>query len=416
MSMAATTSSTRDPLPAVRVDNWAGARPISGRHGSECRLVLGIIAALAGGASGLLARPADAQQRTAAPPPAVSVVAVARKNITPSATFTGRIEAIDRVDLRARVEGYLETRQFSEGGEVKAGQLLFTIEKDTYVAAVAQAKATVARAESSIQLARIELARQDELVRKQVASQQKLDEARAKYGETEADLQRQKAMLDQAQIDLKYTEIYSPIAGQIGRSKFSVGNYLTPRSGTLATVVSRDPMYVTFPVTQRELLAMRQRAREAGVDARAVKVRLRLADGSLYEQDGSVNFIDIQVSAETDTVTVRADVANPQRLLVDGQLVTAVVETAVPKSALVVPQQALQFDQTGYFVLIVDSESKVKVRPVGIGPAPEGHVEITSGLQEGDRVITEGIQKVRPEQVVQVAEIKGGAQSGTAAQ
>ncbi|HEX8026900.1 MAG TPA: efflux RND transporter periplasmic adaptor subunit, partial [Vicinamibacterales bacterium] len=242
-----------------------------------------------------------------------------------------------------------------------------------------------------------------------------LDEARAKYGETDADLQRQRASLDQAQINLKYTEVFSPIAGQIGRSKFTVGNYITPDSGTLATIVSRDPMYVTFPVTQRELLAMRKAAAEAGVDARAVKVRLRLADASMYDQVGTLNFVDITVSAETDSVTVRAQVPNPQRILIDGQLVTAVVETAVPKSALLVPQQALQFDQTGYFVLVVDKENKVKVRPVGIGPAPEGQVEITTGLQEGERVITEGIQKVRPEQVVQVAETKGPL-SGTAAQ
>lgn len=358
----------------------------------------------------------QAQQPTAAPAPAVSVVPVIRKNITPSITFTGRIEAIDRVDLRARVEGYLESRQFTEGGEVKEGQLLFTVEKDTYAAAVAQAKATVSRAESSVRLAKIELDRQDELVRKQVASQQKLDEARAKFGETQADLQRQQATLERAQIDLKYTEIYSPIAGQIGRSKFTIGNYITPDSGTLATVVSRDPMYVTFPVTQRERLELRKLAREQGVDASAITVKLRLADGSLYDHVGKVNFVDIQVSAETDTVTVRAQVPNPQGALIDGQLVTAVIEIALPKSALVVPQQALQFDQTGYFVLIVDGENKVKVRPVGIGPAPEGQVEITTGLQEGDRVITEGIQKVRPEQVVQVAEMKGAPQSGSAAQ
>jgi membrane fusion protein (multidrug efflux system) len=376
-----------------------------------------VVAVLAAGLAPILAQPqqADAQERAAAPPPAVGVVAVVRKDITPSATFTGRIEAIDRVDLRARVDGYLETWQFSEGGEVKAGQLLFTIEKDTYAAAVAQAKATLSRAEASAKLAKIEVERQSELLRRQVASQQKLDEAQAKFGETQADLQRQQATLDQAQINLKYTEIYSPIAGQIGRSKFSVGNYLSPESGTLATVVSRDPMYVTFPVTQRELLSMRERAKEAGVDARAVTVRLRLADGSMYKETGAVNFVDIQVSAETDTVIVRANVANPDRLLIDGQLITAVVETAVPKSALLVPQQALQFDQTGYFVLVVDKENKVKVRPVGIGPAPEGQVEITSGLQEGERVITEGIQKVRPEQVVQAAETKGPL-SGAAAQ
>jgi membrane fusion protein (multidrug efflux system) len=374
------------------------------------------IALVAGIAASLPLPSADAQQPPAAPAPAVSVVAAVRKDITPSATFTGRIEAIDRVDLRARVEGYLEKRQFSEGGEVKAGQLLFTIEKDTYAAAVAQAKATVSRAEASAKLARIEVDRQSELLRRQVASQQKVDEAQAKFGETQADLQRQKATLDQAEINLKYTEIYAPLAGQIGRSKYSIGNYLTPESGTLATIVSRDPMYVTFPVTQRELLALRQRAGEAGVDARAVKVRLQLADSSTYEQTGSVNFVDIQVSAETDTVTVRAEIANPKRILIDGQLITAVVETATPRSALVVPQQALQFDQTGYFVLVVDNENKVKVKPVGIGQAPEGQVEITAGLQEGERVITEGIQKVRPEQVVQAAEAKGETRSGAPAQ
>jgi membrane fusion protein (multidrug efflux system) len=388
--------------------------------GAQGRIAHGIIiAALAALPAGLLAVPgrdAGAQTRAVAPPPAVAVVAAARRDITPSATFTGRMEAIDRVDLRARVAGYLEKREFSEGGEVQAGQLLFTIEKDTYAAAVAQAKATIARAEASLRLAKIELDRQSELLRRQVAPQQKVDEAQAKYGEADADLQRQKAALDQAQINLKYTEIYSPLAGQIGRAKYSIGNYLTPESGTLATIVSRDPMYVTFPVTQRELLAMRQRAREAGVDARAVKVRLQLADGSMYDQAGTVNFIDIQVSSETDTVTVRAEVANRQRLLIDGQLITAVVETAVPKSALVVPQQALQFDQTGYFVLVVDNESKVKVKPVAIGPAPEGQVEITSGLQEGERVITEGIQKVRPEQVVQVAATRSEPASGSAPQ
>jgi membrane fusion protein (multidrug efflux system) len=337
------------------------------------------------------------------------VVAAVRKDVTPSTSFTGRVEAIDRVELRARVEGYLETRQFQEGGEVTEGQLLFTIEKATYVAEVAQQRATVSRAEATVRLAKIELDRQSELLRRQVAPQAKVDEALAKYGEAQADLQRQQAMLQQTEINLKYTEVYSPIAGQIGRSRFSIGNYVTPSSGTLATVVSRDPIYATFPVTQRELLAMRKAATESGVDPRAGTIRLRLADGTFYDQSGTVDFVDIQVSQETDSVTVRAKLPNPKRALIDGQLVTIVVETSVPRSALLVPQQALQFDQTGYFVLIVDPESRVKVRPVGIGAGPDGQVEITTGLQEGDRVITAGIQKVRPDQQVQIAEAASGA-------
>lgn len=368
-------------------------------------------AALAGILTGVLVVPADAPraQQRPAPPPSVSVVAAVRKDVTPSTSFTGRVEAIDRVELRARVEGYLETRQFQEGGEVTEGQLLFTIEKATYVAEVAQQRATVSRAEATVRLAKIELDRQSELLRRQVAPQAKVDEALAKYGEAQADLQRQQAMLQQTEINLKYTEVYSPIAGQIGRSRFSIGNYVTPSSGTLATVVSRDPIYATFPVTQRELLAMRKAATESGVDPRAGTIRLRLADGTFYDQSGTVDFVDIQVSQETDSVTVRAKLPNPKRSLIDGQLVTVIVETSTPRSALLVPQQALQFDQSGYFVLIVDAESRVKVRPVGIGAGPEGQVEITAGLQDGDRVITAGVQKVRPDQLVQIAEAASGA-------
>jgi membrane fusion protein (multidrug efflux system) len=373
------------------------------------RIAASVLVGLAAGLLAVSPRPSAGQQRAAAPPPAVTVIAAARKDITPSVTFTGRIEAVDRVDLRARVEGYLEKQHFEEGGEVQAGQLLYTIEKDTYAAQVAQLRATVSRAESSLRLAKIDLDRQEELLRKQVVPQAKVDESRAKYGETQADLQRQQAALEQSKINLKYTEVYAPLSGQIGRSRFSVGNYLTPTSGTLASIVSRDPIYVTFPVTQRELLIMHRRAVESGSDPRAIKIRLRLADASLYDHSGTVDFVDIQVNPETDSVAVRAKMPNPQRILIDGQLVTVVVETAVPRSALLVPQQALQFDQTGYFVLIVDNENRVKVRPVGIGPAPEGEVEITSGLQEGDRVVIEGIQKVRPEQIVQIAEAKTSA-------
>ena len=354
---------------------------------------------------GTIVQPAIAQQTP--PPPAVTVVAVVRKDVTPSVSFTGRIEAIDKVDLRARVAGYLEERHFTEGGEVQKGQLLFTIEKATYAAEVAQLNAATRRAEAALRLAKIDLDRQEELLRKQVVPQAKVDESRAKYEEQMANLQGTQASLDQAKINLEYTEIRAPIAGQIGRSIFSVGNYVTPESGTLATIVSRDPMYVTFPVTQRELLAMYRTAVTSGSDPRAVKISVRLGDGSLYEHTGSVNFVDVQVSPETDTVAVRAKLPNPQRLLIDGQLVTAVVETATPRSALLMPQQALQFDQTGYFVLTVDRENRVKVRPVGIGPATAGEVEVTSGLEEGERVIVAGIQKIRPNQVVQATEATG---------
>ena len=384
----------------------SGAMKAQRRIGvGPCRTVAALW--LAGATISAIAEPAVAQQ-VPPPAPAVTVVAAVRKNVTPAVTFTGRIEAIDKVDLRARVSGYLEERRFTEGGEVQQGQLLFMIEKATYAAEVAQIKAAVSRAEASLRLAKIDLNRQEELLRKQVVPQAKVDESRAKHDEQLADLQRNQASLEQATINLEYTEVRAPIAGQIGRSRFAVGNYVTPESGTLATIVSREPMYVMFPVTQRELLAMHRTAVESGGNPRAVKISIRLADGSLYGHTGAVDFVDVQVSPDTDSVAVRAKLPNPERLLIDGQLVTVVVETATSRSALLVPQQALQFDQTGYFVLTIDGENRVKVRPVGIGPAPAGEVEITSGLQEGERVIVEGIQKIRPNQVVQAVELKGG--------
>jgi membrane fusion protein (multidrug efflux system) len=190
----------------------------------------------------------------------------------------------------------------------------------------------------------------------------------------------------------------------MGRANYSVGNYVTSSSGTLAILVSRNPMYVTFPVTQRELLSVRKRAEGQKVDSSAIKVDLRLADGSVYGHSGALNFVDVQVSPQTDTVIVRATVPNPDQLLIDGQLVTAIAEIAAPEAAIFIPQQALQFDQTGYFVLVVDGENRVKVRRVQLGAGREGEMELASGLEEGERVIVEGLQKVRPNQVVQAVE------------
>jgi membrane fusion protein, multidrug efflux system len=208
-------------------------------------------------------------------------------------------------------------------------------------------------------------------------------------------------------LDLSYTEIKAPLAGRVGRAKYSVGDLVGPESGPLAAIVAQDPVYVTFPVTQRQLLEIRRRAAAESTDQRDVVIRLRLADGSAYPQTGRLDFVDVRVDPGTDTVQVRAGMPNPDRLLIDGQLVTAVVETAKPEQALVIPQQALQADQAGMFVLVVDAEDKVQVRRVTIGAKLEAEVVVATGLAVGDRVIVEGAQKVRPQQVVQAAETTG---------
>ena len=350
----------------------------------------------------------DQKAKAASPPPAVTVVAVVEHDIKPSLTFSGRVQARDKVDLRARVEGFLEKRLFNEGQDVKKGDLLFVIEQAPYKASIAEIKATIQKAQAVLTLADLEVARASQLVAREVGTQKRLDETTAQQGNARGELARQKAALEKAELDLSYTDIRAPLAGRIGRSQFSVGNFVGPASGTLATIVSQDPIDVTFPVTHREVLSIRKARREAGDPSEDV-IYIQLADGSRYSQRGTLNFVDVTVSQGTDTVQVRATFPNPDRLLVDGQLVSVIAESAKAESALQIPQQAVQIDQGGPFVLIVDSASKVEVRRVETGPLLGTRLAVAKGLSAGEKVITEGVQKVRPGQIVQATEVKPGA-------
>ena len=364
------------------------------------------LTALAGVALGLVGC-GDGKQATpqaSAPPPAVTVVKIASTEVKPSSSFTGRVEGVLKVDLRARVDGFLEKRLFTEGADVKEGDLLFTIEKGQYQAAVDQAKAGIVTAEATLKLADIEVGRQTELLSKNVGAQARVDEVTAKQGEARGALLAQKANLEKAELNLSYTDIKSPIAGRIGKANISAGNFVGPNSGTLATIVSQDPIYVTFPVTQREILAVRK----DGGKASEYAIYLQLPDGSRYAQPGKLDFLDVTVNQGTDTVQVRAAFPNPTRLLVDGQLVNVVAELGKGESTLVVPQQALQLDQSGAFVLVVDKDNKVQIRRVETGQVVGSNMSVTKGLAAGDLVITEGIQKVRPGQTVQATEAKPG--------
>jgi membrane fusion protein, multidrug efflux system len=375
----------------------AGCRHAARAPGRLCIALVLLLAACDG----------DKKAAKEPPAPAVTVITVAEDEIRPSVSFTGRVQAQDKVELRARVEGFLEKRLFNEGQDVKEGDLLFVIEQPPYQASIDEIKASIEKAQAALKLADTEVGRQSTLVQRQTGTQQRLDVETAKQADARGELARQKASLEKAELQLSYTEIRAPLAGRIGRATVSVGNFVGPSTGPLATIVRQDPIYVTFPVTQREMLEFHKEQREAGpVDP---VIYIRLADGSRYAHPGKVDFVDVTVNQGTDTVQVRAVFANPDRVLVDGQLVSVVAEVGKPQASLLIPQQAIQIDQSGAFVLVVDKASKVEVRRVEVAQGTGQQLTVTKGLQAGEKVITEGIQKVRPGQVVQATEIKSQA-------
>lgn len=361
-------------------------------------------------AAALLILPALAAAQPAQPPMTpVSVIVVAEEDVTQAQDFIGRVEAVDRVSLVARVTGFLEQQTFRDGQDVKQDDLLFVIERAPFVASVSAARADLASAEAMKMNADLQLERAEELVRTNNIPLATRDQRRAEAAAAAARVLEAQAALEQAEINLGYTLIRAPVAGRIGRASVSVGNVVAPQSGTLALLVSQDPMYVTFPVSQRLLLALK-RARQEGQEAQPVRVRLAFADGSLYDQAGEIDFVDVTVAQGTDTVTVRATIANPNRLLTDGQFVTVRVEGREPERRIVIPQAALMLDQQGAFVFVVE-QGRAAARRIRTGQPQGGRITVEEGLRPGEMLIVDGLQRIRPGVPVQATPLPPRAAS-----
>jgi membrane fusion protein (multidrug efflux system) len=328
---------------------------------------------------------ASAQQ--AGPPPAVLVQPAELRSMTKQSEFVGRAEALEKVDLRARVQGFLGPRLFKDGDQVKEGQVVFTIEKDPFEAAVDQRKAQLASAQATLANADQQLARTGELVRKGNAPVAQLDQRTAAQGEAKAAVLEAEANLRDAQIQLSYTEIKTPISGRIGRPVVLVG----PDTGVLATVVQENPMQVLFPVTQREILEARRDSDPNG----KVRARVRLADGSLYGEPGRIDFLDVQVNPRTDGQTVRAMFPNPADLLTDGQTVRVIIQEKGNGQVVTIPQSAVAIDQTGPYVFVVGKDDKVEQRRVKLGTERDGRTVIEEGIEAGEHVVVQGQQRIR---------------------
>jgi membrane fusion protein (multidrug efflux system) len=312
--------------------------------------------------------------------------------------FIGRIVAIDKVDIVARVPGFVEERNFTEGQQVKKGDLLFRIEQDTYKAAVDQQSASLAKAKATEVNANFQLQRGQELIKNQNIPQSTVDQRAADEQTAAADVLQAQALLEQAKINLGYTEIRSPIDGRIGLANFTVGNLVSPSSGILATIVSQDPIYVTFPVSEADIIAYKRRVAESNNPR--VTLHIKLPDGTIYQHPGVTNFLDVKVDPNTDTVLVRAQLPNPDGILVPGGIVSVVTDRATPEPSLTVPQAAVLLDQAGSYVLVVNDAKTVEQRRITTGVEQGRDIAVKDGLKQGELVIVEGIQKVHPGQTV----------------
>jgi membrane fusion protein (multidrug efflux system) len=337
-----------------------------------------------------------AQPPAAPPPPAVGVQPATKKGVTWSYSFVGRIKAVETVALRARVQGFLEKVLFTEGQDVKAGDVLYQIEKVQYQAQLDQAQANLAAAKAQELNAQLAYNRSQDLVRSQAVSQATLDSNRANLDVAHASVLQNQAALTQAKENLSYTDIVAPIDGRIGRTTYTQGNLVSPTSDVLATIVSQDPMYVLFQVSVRQLEEIRQARRQEDGSQIKISINVRLPSGKEYAHPGVWNYTDPQVDQQTDTLTMRATLPNPERQLIDGEFVSVELRERREQPRLVVPQAAVQVDQAGSYVLVVDQDSKVQQRRIRLGAQQDADIVVESGLNENENVIIDGLLKVRP--------------------
>jgi membrane fusion protein (multidrug efflux system) len=343
-------------------------------------------------------------------PPAVGVVRVEKQQITQSNEFVGRIQSIGRVSLVARVSAFLEKREFVEGQEVKKGDLLYLLEQPPFQAQVDFNTANVAQLGAQHTFAQQQLARAEYLLKTPAGQQQNVDQTISNERSLAAQVASAKAQLETAQINLGYTEIRAPIDGKISATAVTEGNVVSPTSGSLATLVSQDPMYVNFPVAVRTALELRDKyVPKGGFDA--VVIRLRLPNGKIYKEVGHLDYVSPTIDQNTDTMTLRGVVPNPVlvaekpghptlRELSDNEFVTVLLEGVQPVSVLGVPRAAVLADQQGDYVYVVDGQNRAEVRRIHLGQSTPQTAVVTSGLNEGELVISEGVQRVRPGEIV----------------
>jgi membrane fusion protein (multidrug efflux system) len=319
--------------------------------------------------------------------------------------FVARIQAKENIDIRAQVSGYLIKRSFVEGEMVEKGKVLFEIDPKPFKANLAKAQADVESAQANLTVANRNYLRGKKLVESGTISQANYDELEGKKLEAAAQKESANARLESAQLDVSYTTIIAPFTGKIGDKRFSVGDLVGPTAGALTTLVSVDPIQVAFKVDEKAFLRANGRRSDAiknGEKPPAVEVFIKLSDGSEYAESGKIDFIDNHIDGNTGTIALRASVPNTRGLLLPGQYVTAVLKTQDVEQLPLVSQAAVQTDQVGDYVMVVDEQSLVERRDIKQGDRTDTSVFILDGVKAGEKVIFRGMQKVRAGQKVKV--------------
>jgi membrane fusion protein, multidrug efflux system len=360
-------------------------------------------------------------KKTTGPPniiPEVAVVTIQPKQEVITTELAGRTSANLVAEVRPQVSGIIQERLFTEGADVKAGQTLFKIDPATYWSALDNAKAALARSEANLSAIQLKADRLRELLAEKAVSQQDYDDAAAALKQIQADIQFGKANVDMARINLRYTSITAPISGRIGRSNITKGALVTAQQPTvLATIQRLDPMFVDVPQSTAEVLRLRRGLKEGRLDQSGEnqkKVKLIMEDGTAYPFTGTLQFRDVTVDPTTGSVILRIVFPNPKAVLLPGMFVRAVVQEGVNKQAILIPQQAVSRDPRGNpFTLIVDAQSNVQIKMLTLDRAIGDQWLVSSGIAPGERVIIEGMQKVKPGAPVKAVPFEiGGKNSG----
>ena len=339
------------------------------------------------------------QQQAQGPVPVTAVAAVS-EDLPISRAFIGKVVSYDKVDIKPRIQGIIKKRAYTEGAMVKKGALLYSIEKDQYTAALQQAEAALAKAEADAINANLQLERAEQLIGTGDISKATFDNRKAAAAMAMAAVKEARAAADNAKLNLGYTDIKAPFTGRAGMSNYDEGEYITPSSGTLVSMVSIDPMGVEFAIGMKDIAAMMV---SVGGEVPHISAELTLTQGHVYENKGKIDFIDNSINQQTDTLKMRARFDNPKGRLMDGELVSIKITTEEKYPMIIIPQASLQQDQAGRYVLVVKDDNKIDLRRVITGVEVGKNIVAASGLNEGEKVVVEGLQKIRQGSEVKAA-------------